>query len=76
MPINFSSTNENKLLEYALKTHLDLDVKFNVVGKTRIVESGISARYDFRTIDMVIFNFTDKNLHNTHRTWHLSTPTR
>lgn len=65
MPINFSSTTENKLLEGALKTHLGLDVKFNVVVEEEDRESGISARYESELIDLVIFNFTDKNLHNT-----------
>lgn len=65
MPIHFSSTTENKLLEEALKTHLDLDVKFKVIAEDEDRESGISARYESELIDMVIFNFTDKNLHNT-----------
>ena len=65
MPINFSSTTENKLLECALKTHLGLDVKFKVIVEDEDRESGISARYESELIDLVIFNFTDKNLHNT-----------
>lgn len=65
MPIHFSSTKENKLLEDALKVHLGLDVKFNVITEDEDRESGISARYESELIDMVIFNFTDKNLHNT-----------
>ena len=65
MPIHFSSTTENKLLEVGLKTHLGLDVKFKVVVEDEDRESGISARYESELIDMVIFNFTDKNLHNT-----------
>lgn len=65
MPIDFSSTTENKLLEEGLKTHLGLDVKFNVLLEDEDRESGISARYTSELIDLVIFNFTDKNLHNT-----------
>jgi hypothetical protein len=55
---------ENALLENALKTHLGLSVKFKVEKQDDTVECGISARYSSDPIDMVIFNFTDKNLHN------------
>ena len=55
---------ENALLEDALKTHLGLTVKFKVEKQDETVESGISARYTSDKIDMVIFNFTDKNLHH------------
>lgn len=65
MPIHFSSTTESKLLEDALKTHLNLDVKFKVVVDDEDRESGISVRYESDLIDMVIFSFTDKNLHDT-----------
>jgi hypothetical protein len=52
------------LLENALKKHLGLTVKFKVEKQDETVECGISARYSSDPIDMVIFNFTDKNLHN------------
>ena len=58
------STSENALLENALKTHLGLTVKFKVEKHDETVECGISARYTSDLLDMVIFNFTDKNLHN------------
>ncbi len=64
LPVAFSSTRENTLLEDALKTHLGLTVKFKVEKQDETVESGISARYTSDKIDMVIFNFTDKNLHH------------
>jgi hypothetical protein len=64
LPVAFGSTKENALLEDALKTHLGLTVKFKVDKQDETVESGISARYTSDKIDMVIFNFTDKNLHN------------
>jgi len=64
LPIAFSSTTENALLENALKTHLGLTVKFKVEKQDENVECGISARYISPPIDVVIFNFTDKNLHN------------
>lgn len=65
MPINFTATTENKLLEAGLKQHLDLDVKFKVIIDDDDRESGISVRYESELIDYVVFSFTDKNLHNT-----------
>jgi hypothetical protein len=64
LPINFCSTSENALLENALKTNLGLTVKFKVKSQDETVECGISAHYTSDPIDVVIFNFTDKNLHN------------
>ena len=64
LPVSFCSTTENALLENALKTDLGLTVKFKVQKQDDTVECGISARYTSGPIDMVIFNFTDKNLHN------------
>ena len=60
----FVSTSENALLENALKIHWDLAVKFKVEKQDENVECGISARYVSDPIDVVIFNFTDKKLHN------------
>ena len=64
LPTSFVSTSENALLENALKIHLGLTVKFKVEKQDENVECGISARYVSDPIDVVIFNFTDKNLHN------------
>jgi hypothetical protein len=64
LPVGFCSTTENALLENALKTYLGLTVKFKVEKQDESVECGISARYVSGPIDMVIFNFTDKKLHN------------
>lgn len=64
LPVSFFSTSENALLENALKTNLGLTVKFNVKSQDDAVECGISAHYTSDPIDVVIFNFTDKNLHN------------
>ena len=64
LPTSFVSTSENALLENALKIHLGLTVKFKVEKQDENVECGISARYVSDLIDVVIFNFTDKNLHN------------
>lgn len=64
LPFSFCSTAENALLENALKTHMGLTVKFKVEKQDETVECGISARYVSDPIEMVIFNFTDKKLHN------------
>jgi PglZ domain len=64
LPVNFVSTTENALMENALKTHFGLSVKFKVEKQDDTVECGISARYTSELIDVVIFNFTDKNLHH------------
>ena len=64
LPVSFCSTTENALLENALKTNLGLTVKFKVKSQNEAVECGISVHYTSGPIDVVIFNFTDKNLHN------------
>ncbi len=64
LPVSFCSTTENALLENALKTHMGLTVKFKVEKQDETVECGISARYTSGPMDVVIFNFTDKKLHN------------
>jgi hypothetical protein len=64
LPVSFCSTSENALLESALKMNFGLTVKFKVKGQNETVECGISAHYTSDPIDEVIFNFTDKNLHN------------
>ena len=64
LPVGFCSTTENALMENALKTNLGLSVKFKVKSQNEAVECGISAHYTSDPIDVVIFNFTDKNLHN------------
>ena len=67
LPCEFASTTENKLLEYGLKKWMGLGIKLKVLRDQEDVESGISARYVSDQLDVVIFNFTDKNLHNTHQ---------
>jgi hypothetical protein len=64
LPLSFCSTTENALLENALKTNMGLTVKFKVKSQNEAVECGISVHYTSELIDVVIFNFTDKNLHN------------
>src|ERR1019366_8061575 len=64
LPVSFCSTTENVLLESALKANLGLTIKFQVKSQNEAVECGVSAHYTSGPIDEVIFNFTDKNLHN------------
>lgn len=63
LPVEFSSTTERVLLEYALKKHLGLEVKFKAEKEADDVEAGIAARFISDKMDVVIFGFTDKNLH-------------
>jgi hypothetical protein len=64
LPVSFCSTNEKTLLESALKTHLGLTVELTVKSQNEAVECGIAVHYTSKPIDVVIFNFTDQNLHN------------
>jgi hypothetical protein len=64
LPFGFCSTTESALLENALLKNLGLTVKFKVKSQNEAAECGISAHYTSGPIDVVIFNFTDKNLHN------------
>jgi hypothetical protein len=64
LPVSFCSTNEKTLLESALSTHLGLKVDLTVKSQNEAVECGIAVHYTSQLIDMVIFNFTDQNLHN------------
>ncbi len=67
LPIQFTSTTESALLESALKANFGLTVKFKVEKQDDTVECGISARYTSKPIDVVIFNFTDDNLHKNNQ---------
>jgi len=67
LPVDFSSTTERVLLEDALKTHLGLEIRFNAEKEEEDVEAGIAARFTSDKMEMVIFGFTDKNLHNNHQ---------
>ncbi|MEI8374906.1 MAG: PglZ domain-containing protein [Planctomycetota bacterium] len=67
LPCEFASTTESKLLEYGLITHMGLNIKLKVERDQQDLESGITARYVSDQLEMVIFNFTDKNLHSTHQ---------
>lgn len=65
LPTAFIGTAENVLLEQAFKNHLGRELKLTVESQDDQASSGISARYTSDSIDVVIFNFTDKNLHHT-----------
>jgi hypothetical protein len=64
LPNQFVSAKENVLLEKAVKEHLGYDLKLRVEKDDDHVAAGISVRYASPLLDVVIFNFSDKNLHN------------
>lgn len=64
MPDQFTSTRENALLEAAVKKHMGCDIKLDVVTESDDVASGMSVRYRSDNLEVIIFGFTDKNLHN------------
>jgi len=64
LPEAFTSTNELYLLKAWLEAHLGLDVYFDVVRDDDTVASGMTVRYVSDRFEYIVFNFTDKNLHN------------
>jgi hypothetical protein len=63
LPSEFVSPKENALLEAALRKHLGNEVQFSVEKDEDDVAAGIAVRYTSPKLIVVIFGFTDKNLH-------------
>ncbi len=64
LPEAFSSTDELKLLQAWLKSHLGLNPRFETVKDDDTVASGMTVRYVSDQLEYIVFNFSDKNLHN------------
>jgi hypothetical protein len=64
LPEAFSSRNELRLLEAWLEAYLGLKPKFEAVKDDDTVASGMTVRYVSDQLEYIVFNFTDKNLHN------------
>ena len=64
LPVEFVGTKENDLLKAAVKKHLGTDINLKVEKEDDDVAAGITVRYTSDRLEMVIFNFTDKKLHN------------
>jgi hypothetical protein len=64
LPAEFTERNELRLLQAWLKAHLGLSPPFEVVKDDDTVASGMTVRYVSDLLEYIVFNFTDKNLHN------------
>jgi len=63
LPAEFVAAKENVLLEAALRRHIGIDVDFEVQKDKDDQAAGIAVRYSSPRLEVVIFNFTDNNLH-------------
>lgn len=64
LPKDFVSTKENALLEAAVKKYLGYDLRLSVDKNDEDEAAGVTIRYSSDRMEVVIFNFTDKKLHN------------
>ena len=64
LPDEFVATNELALLQHWLKTRMNLSPRFETIRNDDTVASGMTVRFSSDLLDYIIFNFSDKNLHN------------
>ena len=64
LPTSFSATSELKLLQNWLKQQLHLTPNFTTVKNDDTVAAGMTVRFSSPQLDYIVFNFSDKNLHN------------
>jgi hypothetical protein len=66
LPQEFTSPkpNELDLLRAWLKEHMGLTPRFEAVRDDDTVASGMTVRYVSDQLEYIVFNFTDRNLHN------------
>ncbi len=57
--------NEKKLLEKWLKNNLHLHIDFETIADDDTRASGMTARFSSKQVELIIFNFSDKNLHGS-----------
>lgn len=63
LPEQFTTGNELKLLQNWLKQNMGLQPRFEVLKDEEQIKSGISVYFQSDKVDYIVFNFTDKNLH-------------
>lgn len=63
LPEAFTTGNELKLLQHWLRQNMGLQPKFEVLKDEGQIKSGISVYFQSDKLDYIVFNFTDKNLH-------------
>lgn len=64
LPEAFTSQNELTLLQSWLKRQMGLNLAFAVVRDDDTAASGMTVRYVSPKLEYIVFNFTDKKLHN------------
>ncbi|HPQ70645.1 MAG TPA: PglZ domain-containing protein [bacterium] len=64
LPTEFISKSESALLEAAVKKQIGYNLQLTVEKDDDDAAAGIAIRYTSPLLTVVIFNFTDKNLHN------------
>jgi hypothetical protein len=64
LPEAFTSQNELTLLQRWLKQQMGLTLPFQVVRDDDTAASGMTVRYVSPQLEYIVFNFTDKKLHN------------
>lgn len=64
LPDQFVSQSELKLLDHWLQQNMGLKLNFTIDKEDDTVASGMTVRYLSDQLEYVVFNFTDKNLHN------------
>jgi len=64
LPESFGSTSELKLLQQWLKQHMNLAPPFETLKNDDTTASGMTVRFSSPQLDYIVFNFSDKNLHN------------
>lgn len=64
LPNEFVSQRELDLLVHWLRENMGLRLNFTVVKDDDTVASGMTVRYSSDLLEYIVFNFTDKNLHN------------
>lgn len=64
LPDAFTSQNELTLLQNWLKQYMGLTLPFKVVRDDDTAASGMTVRYVSPKLEYIVFNFTDKKLHN------------
>lgn len=64
LPSSFSATGELKLLQNWLKGQMGLEPRFETIKNDDTAASGMTVRFFSPLLEYIVFNFSDKNLHN------------
>jgi hypothetical protein len=64
LPVSFTTNDEKKLIEsWYAETYGD-SIKLETIKDDDTISSGMTARFTSSLFELVIFNFSDRNLHN------------